>query len=256
MRKFYSLMATVALVATVSAQNLVQNPSFENDFSDWKAGFNTSYTAPEVITGGAQDGDKYVNYKPTAATGFYQTIPVTEGKTYIASFYYKAARSKDARIWSNFKDGDSNVIYLTDRNDTANDPLRNNNGYLGAATEWTKHEVEFVAPANVVSMDFAVRAYKGSVVSFDNFSLVEKSTMSVSDVNAKKIDLVKNTVVDTQLLFGTDADIKIYNVNGQLVKSAKVNNSEALNLSSLPKGVYIVSGEVNGEKVSQKIIKK
>ncbi|MDY3521732.1 T9SS type A sorting domain-containing protein [Riemerella anatipestifer] len=254
MRKFYSLMATVALVATVSAQNLVQNPSFENDFSDWKAGFNTSYTAPEVVTGGAQDGDKYVSYKPTATTGFYQTIPVTEGKTYIASFYYKAARSKDARIWSNFKDTNGTVIYLNSTN--TNDPLRNNNGYLSAATEWAKYEVEFVAPATVVSMDFAVRAYSGADASFDNFSLVEKSTMSVSDVNAKKINLVKNTVVDTQLLFGADADIKIYNVNGQLVKSAKVNNGETLNLSSLPKGVYIVSGEVNGEKVSQKIIKK
>ncbi|WP_260391339.1 T9SS type A sorting domain-containing protein [Riemerella anatipestifer] len=86
--------------------------------------------------------------------------------------------------------------------------------------------------------------------------VVTETTMSVSNINAKKINLVKNTVVDTQLLFGTDANIKIYNVNGQLVKSAKVNNGEALNLSSLPKGVYIVSGEVNGEKVSQKIIKK
>ncbi|AZZ58316.1 T9SS type A sorting domain-containing protein [Riemerella anatipestifer] len=86
--------------------------------------------------------------------------------------------------------------------------------------------------------------------------VVTETTMSVSNINAKKINLVKNTVVDTQLLFGADADIKIYNVNGQLVKSAKVNNGEALNLSSLPKGVYIVSGEVNGEKVSQKIIKK
>ncbi|MCU7579826.1 T9SS type A sorting domain-containing protein [Riemerella anatipestifer] len=86
--------------------------------------------------------------------------------------------------------------------------------------------------------------------------VVTETTMSVSNINAKKINLVKNTVVDTQLLFGADADIKIYNVNGQLVKSAKVNNGGALNLSSLPKGVYIVSGEVNGEKVSQKIIKK
>ncbi|WP_018676504.1 T9SS type A sorting domain-containing protein [Riemerella columbina] len=255
MKKFYSLVAVLTITATATAQNLVQNFSFENDFSDWKAGFKSTYTAPEVITGGAQDGNKYVKYTPTSTTGFYQNISIEAGKEYILTFYYKAARGKDARIWCNFKNANNDVIYLN--TDTANDPLRNNNKYLEATNDWTKHEIQFTAPNDIVSFDLAVRAYSGSNVSFDNFSLVKKENMSVYDLAGnKKETLVKNTVVENRLLFGAKGKVTIYNTNGQVVKSLEVKEGDAVNISSLPKGVYVVAGEVNGQKVSQKVIKK
>ena len=52
------------------------------------------------------------------------------------------------------------------------------------------------------------------------------------------------------------ANVKIYNVSGSLVKSASVEKNTSLNVSSLPKGIYVVTGEVNGQSVSQKIVKE
>ena len=40
-----------------------------------------------------------------------------------------------------------------------------------------------------------------------------------------------------------------------LVKSASVEKNTSLNVSSL-KGIYVVTGEVNGQSVSQKIVKE
>lgn len=81
-------------------------------------------------------------------------------------------------------------------------------------------------------------------------------SLAVGDATASKASLVKNTVVDNTIEFSTKANVKIYNVNGQLVKSAAVNNGTSLNVSSLANGIYVVAGEVDGQAVSQKIIKK
>ena len=45
-------------------------------------------------------------------------------------------------------------------------------------------------------------------------------------------------------------------MNGQVVKTANVTENSRLNVSELPKGIYIVSGTVNGQAVSQKVMKK
>ena len=51
--------------------------------------------------------------------------------------------------------------------------------------------------------------------------------------------------------------MKVYNVSGQLVKSYVISVSNStVDVVSLPKGNYVVTAELNGEKVSQKIIKK
>lgn len=79
--------------------------------------------------------------------------------------------------------------------------------------------------------------------------------LSVSDVSKANSTLVKNTVVSETLAFAKTADIQIVNTAGQVVKSAKVTEGSTLNVSSLAKGTYIVTGTVNGERVSQKVIK-
>lgn len=81
-------------------------------------------------------------------------------------------------------------------------------------------------------------------------------TLAVSDVNATKARFVKNTLVDNSIEFTAKANVKIYNINGQLVKAAAVNSGSSLDVSTFAKGVYVVAGEVDGKAVSQKIIKK
>lgn len=196
MRKITFLLSFMVALGLSAQTNLVKNPSFESDFADWSKGPITSYTAPTVMTGGAQNGEKYVEYKPTATTGFYQDIPVTAGKTYKLSFWYKATGDNtDARLWSNFKNGADELVYLGAT--AAEDPLRTNDKYLPTATEWTEHTVEFVAPAGVVLFQLAVRAYNKSTVAYDNFSLIELGGEAVPTMSVTPKSLSFTTTVGT-----------------------------------------------------------
>lgn len=102
------------------------------------------------------------------------------------------------------------------------------NGQTGAAT----------AQIRIVSMD-----------------VTYTDALAVADFSKANSSLVKNTVVGESIAFAKNADIQIINAAGQVVKSAKVTEGSTLNVSSLAKGMYIVTGNVNGEKVSQKVIK-
>jgi hypothetical protein len=82
-------------------------------------------------------------------------------------------------------------------------------------------------------------------------------TLAVSDVKNIKGSFVKNTFVkNSEITFGANAkDVKVYNMFGQVVKTASVKENGTLNVSELAKGNYIVTGVVNNEPVSQKILK-
>lgn len=67
---------------------------------------------------------------------------------------------------------------------------------------------------------------------------------------------IKNTIVKEELNFAAKSDVQVFDMNGKVVKSAFVSENKSLNLNDLPKGMYIVTGLVNGKKVSEKIIKK
>ena len=85
------------------------------------------------------------------------------------------------------------------------------------------------------------------------------STLSVGDTSKTKNIFLKNTMVDNTLSFQTkgNATVRVYNTNGQLVKSATISAQNAnVNVANLPKGNYVVTAELNGETVSQKILKK
>ena len=94
----------------------------------------------------------------------------------------------------------------------------------------------------------------------DDFSLTPKnSTLSVGDTSKSKNIFLKNTIVDNTLSFQTkgNATVRVYNTNGQLVKSATISAQNAnVDVASLPKGNYVVTAESSGEKISQKVIKK
>lgn len=94
-------------------------------------------------------------------------------------------------------------------------------------------------------------------VAIDNLKVTTNSTevLAVSDMAALKANFVQNTVVNDGIKFGVKSDVKVYNMNGQVVKSAPVEKGSTLNVSSLPKGIYIVTGNVDGQVVSQKITK-
>ncbi len=94
-------------------------------------------------------------------------------------------------------------------------------------------------------------------IAIDNIVVTTYSpVLGVSDITSVKSNFVKNTLVKDEINFGSKADVKIYNMNGQVVRTASVSENKNLEVSDLAPGMYIVTGTVNGEAVSQKILKK
>jgi len=118
------------------------------------------------------------------------------------------------------------------------------------------------APSNAASV---VIRQSGSATSgtgnitIDNINVLAYPTgsLAVSDFNKSKSNFVKNTFVkNEEITFGADVkDVKIYTLTGQVVKTASVKDGAALNVAELAKGNYIVTGTVNNQPVSQKILK-
>jgi len=96
-------------------------------------------------------------------------------------------------------------------------------------------------------------------ISIDNLVVrtYPAGTLAVADLSKAKGNFIKNTFVkNEEITFGTQAkDVKVYNMYGQIVKTASVKENESLNIAELQKGNYIVTGTVNNQPVSQKILK-
>ncbi|MCU7618106.1 lamin tail domain-containing protein [Chryseobacterium sp. PBS4-4] len=82
-------------------------------------------------------------------------------------------------------------------------------------------------------------------------------SLAISDFNKSNSNFIKNTFIkNEEITFGADVkDVKIYTLTGQVVKTASVKDGAALNVAELAKGNYIVTGTVNNQPVSQKILK-
>ncbi len=257
MKKLFTTL-TVFAALTLSAQNLLNNGSFESNFDGWAAGPTASYTAPEVVSGGSQDGDKHVAYNsPSATTGFFQNVPVTAGQDYEINFWYKSSGDdEDSRIWSIYRDTDGAAVYTTD--DASTDEFRTLNLYLPTVGEWTYHTATMPAGTGAVSLDVAFRAYTGSNVTFDNIKAGVAGSMSVSDVNNFVNGVKMNTVVTNKLTLQLTerATVNIYTMDGKLVSSNRVDNGGSIDTSAMAKGVYVVKVTNGTATTTQKIVKK
>lgn len=254
MKKIFTILGVVAASYMVNAQNLLFNPGFETALTPWQAGPPITYIDPS-ITADAHTGTKGAGYAVAAATtGFFQNVPVTAGKTYVISFWYKSSGdSSDTRLWSFFRNSGGVAVYTT--TDATTDHFRTDNNYLPDASVWTQYTAEMPAGIGAVGLDVGVRTYTGGTGQFDDFVCADKATMGVNDIQTSKRSLVKFTSVQSNIVFAAKSEIQIVNMNGQIVKSAKVDANSSLDVSALPKGVYMIKGAVNGEQVAQKIIK-
>ncbi|WP_265429734.1 lamin tail domain-containing protein [Chryseobacterium sp. YIM B08800] len=83
-------------------------------------------------------------------------------------------------------------------------------------------------------------------------------TLAVNDLtDLSKKGFIKNSLVkNDEIIFAAEVkDIKVYTLSGQLVKTASVKNGVSLNVAELQKGNYIVTGFIDNQPVSQKILK-
>ncbi len=257
MKKVFTILG-ISAAFFMNAQELLTNPGFEAGLAPWAAGTTGSYTAPAISTTDVHSGANSAGYSGvTATTGFFQNAPVTAGKTYVISFWYKSTGDDtDTRLWSVYKTATGTPVYTTA--DATTDQFRTLNGYLPTASAWTFATAEMPAGADVTNLDVAVRAYNNAVIAqFDDFSLMDKATMAVTDVKGFDKAVKMNTVVgnELRLILPGKATVNIYSVDGKLVSSNRVDNGGTVNTSSLVKGNYIVTVDNGAAKVSRKVIK-
>ena len=114
-----------------------------------------------------------------------------------------------------------------------------------------------VVPANSTVLSLAVRAYTGSTVSFDQFSVVDQ-TLSVKQNAIAGLQVYPNPVTNGTLYINTTAnaskEVAIFDVLGKQV--VKTTTEKAVNVSNLNAGVYIVKVTEEGKTATRKLVIK
>ncbi|MDO5616131.1 MAG: T9SS type A sorting domain-containing protein [Cruoricaptor ignavus] len=248
MKKIYSLFAAVVMAVAVNAQTEVKTVNYV--FAN--AGFSNGQAISEAV----------IDDKITLTT---EAKDVAQSPTYYTT-------GAALRVYSNRNSGDGNEVTLTPVAGTKITSLTINalNNYRptvtysvdgGSFQQATLAEGVYTISGLEAATSLTFKnAHQGgssnTQLRMTSLDITYETTLSVADINVAKKTLVKNTQVTNELVFAAKSDVKVINMNGQVVKSVSVNENTSVNVSELPKGVYIVTGNVAGQAVSQKVIKK
>lgn len=283
MKKIFTILGITAMAVTMNAQNSAfKGADFEN-WSDFTSSLNSfglkSYATQNTALG--QNSTNSLNIKTDATTttsnDYVFTALATANYSSVKSisFYINGVADKALSINLYMSNGTNyNVFNAT--NITSTDITltpttvgatsgNGTNQYIGSIDtggNWVKVTLDLTNLTGGINTTDAAKNFiafkigKSANYNINIDNIMVEENLAVADFAKSKISLVKNSVVSNEILFGAKADVKIYNMNGQLVKSASVNDGTRLDVSSFAKGIYIVAGEVEGQKVSEKIIKK
>lgn len=244
MKKLYSLFAVAVFAISVSAQG---SESFTN-LSATVGGYTSgSYTGDNGITwnySGARkvtSGDNVTGTSVGFDSSGIRNVTANSGAagvgeiTYTVRSYFTGgtAANRTIQVYVNGTMYDSYVL----------DAM---------ATNYTRTLTANVSGDVVIEF----RSTGSRQIVLDDVSWTAAGSLATVEVKGKKQIFVKNTSVDKEIYFGTKSDIKIFNVNGQIVRTASVSENGSVNVENLQSGIYFVTGIANGISVSEKIIKK
>lgn len=265
MKKFYSLFAAVVLATSINAQTVVKfysenmgTPSGTVEIAD----HTFQVGAPVVYTGTADVRNTSPSSVYTGASGAGNILLNALNENFIIS-------GIDTREYEDIKlsfghnktlNNSSNELTVEVSADgTTWTPLTYTRPSGSGTNGWLLINTAGAIPSTQnLRIRFNVSVFMSGIqFRLDDVSLSgTKKVLAVDNTNATKTNLVKNTVVENTILFAAKSDVQVINANGQVVKTVSVNENSSVEVSSLPKGIYIVTGNVNGKAVSQKIIKK
>lgn len=252
MKKFYSLLAVVAMTATVNAQGsenfnsqtVLTSTYADGTFAGQTSGVTVAYTHSRDEGDYAITGKGLMLRRADEPSSVEFTIP--NGVGTFSFKYRKAFTGSSARILSIQVDGvevaTTTAIGATSGADTTVYDFSKAINKAGSV------KIKITYPAGTTTGN--------KQVTIDDVSWTAYVTMAVVDATKAKANLVKNTIVSNELIFGAAAKVSVFNTAGQVVKTAEVAENSRLDVSALPKGTYVVTGLVNGQAVSQKVVKK
>lgn len=260
-------------------QTIIQNGSqiaspfralwYNSDLDSFISGAYGSNEQPNSTSDGTYlNGSKTRGYKFSQnSRRMYQKIAVTSGTEYTFSMESRSeAQGVNSEVFI------LNTEITDETNVDAVDPLLENdvdayfkvtndfNSSKSSATvnTFTTNTFNFTASADFVvvyirslqSVDSSHETF------FDNLSLVEANTASTENLSSVNLNLYPNPTSDIVHIGGVDRvdAIRLYSINGQLVK--KLTNTNSINLSNQKKGVYLVEVIVEGKTLVNKLIKR
>lgn len=260
MKKFYSLVAAVVLAVTVNAQTTFFSENMGTATATTAISANTFQNGTPVTFSGTADVRVTTPSDYAGASAGANVMVNAANETFIISGINTSAYENITLTLGQRKGASA-----------ANNELKIEVSEDGST--WTP--LSYTRPTGTGTANWAVISPTGTIPTTETLSIKFTGTnstewriddlklagtaivtMGTGDVNATKGNLVKNTVVANSILFAAKADVQIVSMNGQVVKTASVNENTSLDVTSLAKGMYIVTGTVNGQAVSQKIIKK
>lgn len=258
MKKFYSLIAVVGIAASAFAQQVVFNATFDdvdgvggNDGyfkNDKDAGVNNVAASDlkEYTTGGEWGLEKAYKAKECVKLG---TSKVAGSITTPAiNLSGDGVLTFRAGAW----DGKGEKLNLAVSAEGANAAPAQVTIEIGKFNTYT---VNLSGGNGNVKITVASAEAANNRFFIDDIKVVA-GTLAVADASKSSVKLAKTTFVTEEIVFGANAAVSLVNMNGQVVKTASVKENDRMNVANLAKGTYILTGVVNGEKVSQKIVKK
>lgn len=263
MKKLYSLIATAMIAVTAFAQTTLWSENFGTTSSlptGWvststTAGWNASTSSASSGYTGVSGGSNAV-FAGTGPNGVVHTLTYSNVSTVgynniniiwagrgTASFAQNVTFqwSTDGSTWND-------VTYTYSKN--------------GNAWALVNGGIAIQLPVGVensstLSLRWSCTTSNSGNYRIDDVKVVGSSpSLATHEIKANKNTFIKNTIVKNDITFGTKSNVKIYNITGQVVKTATVSENQSLNVSDLKEGTYIVTGTVNGQLVSEKIIKR
>lgn len=260
MKKIYSL-TLIAFASLGFGQNLVTN----GDFETWTdATTPESFSAAPFTANVTQEttsihGGMYSAKHTTPATGSVkiqnETAVLVPGNTYTVSYWFldndPLARS---RPWIYFLDA-ANATMTDAATDAAFRPAT----YSNDDPNWIEFTTTFTAPANAVKLRFEVRTYAvapglGSVY-YDDISVVE-NTASTNNNNIVDLKVYSNNKMLYISSDNTDnKNVFVYDLSGKVVANETIT-TQAINISSLATGAYIVKVIENEKTATVKLLVK
>lgn len=283
MKKIFSLLATACAVASISAQtaftatyDFVEAPNLDNGtitgsgvtisaFS--AAGLNSTSTSNRFAWSGTTTAST-----PNLGKYFEVTVTPNSGNTIsITSITFRSQRSGTGpRNYVVRASTDSYSANLPASISPANAELtvQGTNEFYFVNDIITGQGGNLVSPTTLTNLSTPVglRFYfysseaEGGTFSVDDVVIsgtVSTGSLAVIDSYKKNISFIRNTLVkNDEIIFEADVkDVKIYTIEGQVVKTASVQNGSALKIAELARGNYIITGTVSNQLVSQKILK-
>lgn len=263
MKKIYTLLFTAVLAFSANAQtNLVPNGGFES----WTDGTPDGVTVTVPANGGSltqettdvQAGTSSAKFTAPAGTGnvrgAFTDIPVIAGHEYTFSYWYKdESDNARGRHWASWRAG---TAQLTD-NLAVLQP-----DYMANTTGWQQVTITLEAPATATAFRLDYRVYQetgnSGIILYDSISLVDNDDLSTKNNQIQGLKVYPNPVTNGTFYINTNADstkeVVVYDVLGKQVVKTTTNN--AVNVSNLKGGVYIVKITEEGKTATRKLVIK